>query len=29
VSKVGYWTPRGQESTGGMLTGPTLTCNTL
>ncbi|MFF8832320.1 hypothetical protein [Streptomyces sp. NPDC015131] len=26
VSKLGYWTPRGQESTGGMLTGPTLTC---
>ncbi|GAA2484054.1 hypothetical protein [Streptomyces gobitricini] len=27
VSKLGYWTPRGQESTGGMLTGPTLTCD--
>ncbi|MEV3990641.1 hypothetical protein AB0J57_17195 [Streptomyces sp. NPDC049837] len=26
VSKLGYWTPRGQESTGGMLTGPTVTC---
>ncbi|QGV82724.1 hypothetical protein EIZ62_17925 [Streptomyces ficellus] len=26
VSKLGYWTPRGQESTGGMITGPTLTC---
>ncbi|MGA4866343.1 hypothetical protein ACPB9J_27250 [Streptomyces lavendulocolor] len=27
VSKLGYWTPRGQESTGGMITGPTLTCD--
>ncbi|MFF8290843.1 hypothetical protein ACF068_16680 [Streptomyces sp. NPDC016309] len=27
VSKLGYWTPRGQESTGGMLTGPTVTCD--
>ncbi|MFG3507837.1 hypothetical protein ACGF5F_20330 [Streptomyces sp. NPDC047821] len=26
VSKLGYWTPKGQESTGGMLTGPTVTC---
>ncbi|MDN3296215.1 hypothetical protein QWM81_19550 [Streptomyces ficellus] len=26
VSKLGYWTPKGQQTTGGMLTGPTVTC---
>ncbi|WP_336320794.1 hypothetical protein [Streptomyces lavendofoliae] len=27
VSRLGYWTPRGQESTDGTLTGPTVTCD--
>ncbi|MEU1055767.1 hypothetical protein ABZ397_24850 [Streptomyces sp. NPDC005876] len=26
VSKLGYWLPRGQEVTGGMLPGPTVRC---
>ncbi|MFG3498109.1 hypothetical protein [Streptomyces sp. NPDC047928] len=26
VSKLGYWTPRGQQVSGAMLNGPTVTC---